>query len=92
MTAVRVRFGLPGHLPRHVDDLTKRADQVAAYLEATQLAGFEPEVAGRFFKRPRNFEAIAGDIVLEPVPPGTAKSRFLDRFAELAPEAARASG
>jgi hypothetical protein len=92
MTAVRVRFGLPGYLPRHVEDLTKRADQVAAYLEATQLAGFEPAVAGRFFKRPRNFETVAGDIVLEPWPPATAKSRFLQRFAELAPTAAHASG
>jgi len=83
MTAVLLRFGLPGELPQHVRKLTKRADSIAAYLEATQLAGFTTTEAGRIFGRPRRLERIAGDVVLEPVPPRTAKGRFLERFHTL---------
>jgi 5'-deoxynucleotidase YfbR-like HD superfamily hydrolase len=89
MTAVLLRFGLPGELPRDLRDLTKRADKVAAYLEATQLAGFAEAEAKRVFGRPRNFAKLAGDMRLEPCPPQDAKRLFLRRFGELAPEAAR---
>ena len=90
MSAVLIRFGLPGELPPSVVRLIKRADAVAAYLEATQLAGFDDQEARRTFGRPRNFEKVAGDIQLTPWPPQDAKARYLDRFAALAPSAAPA--
>ena len=78
-TAVYLRFGLPGQLPQTTAKLIKRADRTAAYLEATQLAGFSETEASKIFSRPRRLP----DLVLTPLSPGEAKQRFLKRFAEL---------
>ena len=40
LAAIHVRFGLPAVLPEEVTELIKRADKIAAYYEATVLAGF----------------------------------------------------
>ena len=40
LRAIHLRFGLPAELPATTTRLIKRADRPAAYLEATQLAGF----------------------------------------------------
>lgn len=80
--AVRQRFGLtapPPALARRV----KRADQVAAHVEAVQLAGFSADEATRYFgpalALPEAVLALA-----EPWPTGEAQARFLARFEELA--------
>ncbi len=88
LTAVHLRFGLPATLPKALNADIKRADRAAAYLEATQLAGFGEAEAKRIFGRPRGYEDLGLDRVrLEPWPPSEAKSRFLARFAKLdAPE------
>jgi hypothetical protein len=39
-SAIHIRFGLPAILPEQVKRLIKRADRLAAFIEATQLAGF----------------------------------------------------
>jgi len=77
--AIHIRFGIPADLPETARSLIKRADQVSAYLEATQLAGFEAAEARRFFGTPRGLGAIE----LHPVPPAAAKQAFLDRFTFL---------
>ncbi len=77
--AIHIRFGLPAALPESASALIKRADRAAAYLEATQLAGFSQGEAHRYFGRPRDLDRLR----LEPWPPGEAKDRFLDRFEEL---------
>jgi len=77
--AVHLRFALPARPPKSAAVLIKRADRAAAYLEATQLAGFTSREGHRFFGRPRGLE----DLRLEARPPTEAKDRFLDRFAEL---------
>lgn len=85
MQAVHLRFGLPAELPDKVADVIKRADGIAAYMEATQLAGFARREADRIFARPRG--KAAAEILgwpLEPIAPPEAKQRFLARFAELA--------
>src|SRR5580698_9070301 len=41
LSAIHIRFGLPARASAPVLSLIKRADQVAAFHEATQLAGFE---------------------------------------------------
>ncbi|SDG52643.1 hypothetical protein SAMN05216241_11819 [Limimonas halophila] len=84
-TAILLRFGLPGELPDWVRRLCKRADTAAAYLEGTQLAGFDPDEAKQIFGRPRELRRISADADLTPCPPQEAKRRFLARFAELAP-------
>jgi 5'-deoxynucleotidase YfbR-like HD superfamily hydrolase len=84
MNAILVRFGLPGHLSERIERLIKRADLAAAYLEATQLAGFGKDEARRYFGKPR--KGKGGDwteIQLAPLPPGEAKSAFLERFRVL---------
>jgi 5'-deoxynucleotidase YfbR-like HD superfamily hydrolase len=40
--AIHIRFGLPATLPKATKALIKRADRIAAYFEATELAGFSP--------------------------------------------------
>lgn len=78
-TAINLRFGLPARAPKSAAILIKRADRAAAYLEATQLAGFSSLEGHRFFGRPRGLD----DVRLEAWPPTDAKARFLARFAEL---------
>ena len=88
LRAIRLRFGLPGEPPKAVAALVKRADRMAAYLEATQLAGFTETEAGRVFGRPRGLESLR----LQPLPPAEAKARYLKRFTALAPAPSRGRG
>ncbi len=84
MQAIHLRFGLPALLPERIAALIKRADGIAAYMEATQLAGFERPAADKIFARPRGKAAV--EILawpLEPVAPPQAKADFLGRFAQL---------
>lgn len=76
MQAIHIRAGLPAELPAAVTRLIKRADRVAAYLEATQLAGFTEAEARGFFGTPR----VGRDLRIEPVPPEEAKRRYIERF------------
>jgi 5'-deoxynucleotidase YfbR-like HD superfamily hydrolase len=80
MTAIRLRFGLPARESEELKSLIKRADRIAAYLEATQLAGFSPSEARRLFGRSKRFDGI----VLMPWAPGKAKRCFLERCDGLA--------
>jgi 5'-nucleotidase len=84
--AIHVRFGLPALLPVKATHLIKRADRIAAYLEATQLAGFSETEANRIFGRPRRMESIR----LRPATAVEAKTRFLARFATLGGNARKA--
>ena len=52
LAAIHVRFGLPARASAPLLALFKKADMLAAYYEATQLAGFAPEEARRFFGVP----------------------------------------
>ncbi len=79
MHAVHLRFGLPGDLPQRIGETIKRADRMAAYLEATQLAGFSEHEARRIFGRPRK----TPDIALSAVPPQVALDGFLKRYERL---------
>ncbi|WP_264603564.1 HD family hydrolase [Rhodobium gokarnense] len=81
--AIHLRFGLPAKLPGALTKLTKRADIVAAYFEATLLAGFEEAEAAKYFGRP-NGHPLDSDpswrALLEPWPADLAQQRFLERF------------
>ena len=80
--AVHLRFGLPVDIPQSAIKAIKRADQAAAWFEATQLAGFTEQEAKQYFTRPRMIEPT--DVILSPLPPDEAKEAFLQRFNELA--------
>ena len=77
--AIHVRFGLTPHVPASLHRLIKKADAAAAYFEATQLAGFAPTEAKRFFGEPE-----LPNKRLDPWGPVEAQQRFLRRFSELA--------
>jgi len=82
LEAVMRRFGLPAPMTRIAADLAKHADRIAAYHEATRLAGFSPPEADDIFGRqeglPRCLLAW-----LVPMPAEAAKSAFLARFHAL---------
>ena len=79
--AVHLRFGLPADMPVRLARAIKAADQVAAYFEATELAGFTASEAAKFFGRPRGFSADR--LALSPLPTHDVQERFLARFAEI---------
>jgi uncharacterized protein len=88
LEAIHRRFGLPPSLPERVAGAIKAADKVAAYYEATQLAGFSEAEANRYFGTPRSVPHDLHDRLggLDPLPAADAQARFLARFAELARE------
>ncbi|RVA84103.1 hydrolase, partial [Mesorhizobium sp. M7A.F.Ca.CA.004.01.1.1] len=59
----------------------KRADQIAAYFEATLLAGFSTAEATEFFGRPRGFNADRFDFTPRSVT--WAQNAFLKRFSAI---------
>ena len=79
--AIRLRFGLPAEPSAALTSAIKRADQVAAYFEATVLAGFSTGEATRFFGRPHGFDAQRFDLV--PHAPTKVQRDFLKRFAAI---------
>ena len=78
--AIHIRFGLPPKPPAALAALFKKADILSAYLEATQLAGFEPEEAKKIFGAP---PAALKAPRLTPLPTAEAQALFLERFAKL---------
>src|ERR1700704_1873181 len=51
LAAIHIRFGLPAVLSPEISRQIKEADKGAAYLEATELAGFAQTEAKRLFGR-----------------------------------------
>jgi hypothetical protein len=82
LAAIHLRFGLPARMPAAVTGLIKQADQVSAFHEATQLAGFSREEAKRYFGVPPQGTRFPK---LVPLPTGEAQAAFLERFRKLAP-------
>ncbi len=80
--AVMLRVGLPPVMTTGVKALAKEADGIAAWHEATRLAGFEPAEANRIFGTmvPLPLSVLA---MLEPWPTERAEKLFLERFREL---------
>ncbi|CEJ10056.1 hypothetical protein BN1110_00327 [bacterium YEK0313] len=85
MAAIHIRFGLPAEPPAEITALTKRADKISAFLEATQLAGFSLEEASGIFGAPVGvFGGERGlPPVLVPQDAGRAKAAFLAAFRAL---------
>jgi len=93
LAAIHVRFGLPVELPADITKLIKRADKVAAYYEATTLAGFSRDEARRFFGQPRGLSAGLVNTLssLRPLPATEAEARFLRRFKQLSGQPGKAA-
>ena len=80
LAAIHLRFGLPAKASAELMALIKKADTYAAYYEATQLAGFSAEEAGRYFGNP---PAALKAPRLMPLSTAEAQAQFLERFKRL---------
>ncbi|MCA1366426.1 HD family hydrolase [Bradyrhizobium sp. BRP14] len=87
-SAVHLRFGLPPHTPKELKERIKKADRVAAYFEATELAGFSAEEARKFFGQPRGITRET--LLIDPLPAVEAQRLFAARFSALEAERSRA--
>ena len=89
-SAVHLRFGLPAATPRPLKAKIKKADSIAAFFEATELAGFSRAEATKFFGEPRG---ITLDMIpIAPMPAIEAQRRFAERFAEIEANRLSATG
>ena len=81
LAAIHMRFGLPARPSEEVESLIKQADKMAAYLEATQLAGFSISESEKFFGRPKGLNANFQN--LEPLATNDAATQYLVVFKKL---------
>jgi 5'-deoxynucleotidase YfbR-like HD superfamily hydrolase len=79
LAAIHIRFALPAKLPETMTSLIKRADRIAAFYEATRLAGFSQAEAFKFFGRPGRVPPP--DVT--PKPAHEIERVFLTRFRRL---------
>jgi uncharacterized protein len=78
-SAIHLRFSLPSVPPAATKAMIKRADTIAAYFEATRLAGFSESEARLYFGTPRG---VSPDMLsIEPLATEDAQTLFLERFA-----------
>jgi 5'-deoxynucleotidase YfbR-like HD superfamily hydrolase len=78
--AIYARFGVPAELPDKVQAEIKVCDRIAAFFEATRLAGFELKEATAFFGEPEGLAQGDVDTLLRPLPADGAHASFLARF------------
>jgi 5'-deoxynucleotidase YfbR-like HD superfamily hydrolase len=78
--AIYARFGVPAELPDEVQAEIKVCDRIAAFFEATRLAGFELKEATAFFGEPEGLAQDGVDTLLRPLPADGAHATFLVRF------------
>ncbi len=90
--AVHIRFGLPATLSPSIAQLIKKADKIAAYHEATQLAGFSMADARQYFGDPSSLgiKLPASLECIEPLATAAAQAAYLETFAVLQAKAAGA--
>lgn len=80
-SAVHLRFGLPATIPQTVKKKVKKADKISAWLEATQIAGFEEAEASKFFGKPDQSLIKGLSIILRP--PTEVRRAFVSRHNSL---------
>lgn len=79
--AIHIRFGLPSVTPVRLKKQIKKADQISAWMEATEIAGFTKTEANKLFGAP-DLDMIA-DLHIELRPPIDARRDLTARHAEL---------
>ncbi|MEZ5899872.1 MAG: HD family hydrolase [Hyphomicrobiaceae bacterium] len=84
LAAIHRRYALPIAENSELTTSIKHADRIAAYYEATVLAGFAIEEAQSFFGRPEIPKTLHHELLLlEPLPANQAEMAFIDRFNQL---------
>lgn len=77
--AIHARFGLHAETPASLKRLIKKADNICAWFEATQLAGFSEAESDRFFGHPPR----GVQLTLAPQPAEAAQALFIGRTVAL---------
>ena len=77
--AIHIRFGLPPKMPTSLKKKIKQCDLYCAWFEATQIAGFDPIEADKFFVAPPQDIKLT----IDPLPVVEAENHFLKRFKKL---------
>jgi 5'-deoxynucleotidase YfbR-like HD superfamily hydrolase len=80
--AILLRFSLNPDPPAALTRLTKKADRISAFYEATLYAGFETDEARQLFGAPEVDPRFLEDL-LAPMASEVAQALFLERFAAL---------
>lgn len=82
LSAIYLRFSLPATMQATIRKQVKKADQEAAFFEATHLAGFDPAEASKLFGAPTQpaFDVEAFDRLIRPWPTQQAHVRFIETF------------
>ncbi len=78
LSAIHMRFSLPVVTPTKLKREIKKADTIAAYFEAVELAGFEPVEASKIFGQPKSMSPQG--LSLEPKTSDRAHQLFLEIF------------
>ncbi len=82
MCAIHMRFGLPAEPSPKLVKTIKKADQIAAFYEATLLAGFTKAEAEPLFGEQVHLPKPVLEL-LEPLATEDAQALFLSRFEEI---------
>jgi hypothetical protein len=79
--AIHIRFGLPAQVPAQIKKQIKKADRISAWLEATQIAGFDIAESGKFFGTPD--PALIEGLTIALRPPREVRDAFTARHIAL---------
>ena len=87
LAAIHIRFGLKAQALQKLEVFIKKCDHLAAYLEATQLAGFAVDEAEKFFGKPKGLDGTAAQrfFRLKPLATNDAATLYLKTFRKLSP-------
>ena len=82
LAAIHRRYGVSDAAAAEAGPLIKQADRIAAYHEASRLAGFSVEESLNFFGRPPAMPKTLTEYLdmLEPWPANQAQDQYLRRF------------
>ncbi|MGE0767218.1 MAG: hydrolase [Hyphomicrobiaceae bacterium] len=85
LAAIHARFSLPHPLPVHLTTAIKRADRIAAFYEATGLAGFDAAEGERYFGPVECLPDALHETLLrlEPLSVTDAQDAYIARYAAL---------
>ena len=85
LAAIHARFSLPHPLSGDLHKAIKRADRIAAYYEATRLAGFDADEGETYFGPAEMLPAALSDSLsaLTPLPVHAAEQAYLERYTAL---------
>ena len=80
-SAIHLHVGLPAQIPDKLKKSIKKADTIAAYFEATELAGFDHAEAAQIFGRPNGVSTDQLD--LTPLPVSEVQMLFINRINQV---------